>query len=220
MTAFGRRLVAGINVGIGTHLVVTTASIHYGTGYWGGQSSLFHQEYSDHSLVSEAPDARHYQAVTRLVTDMYTGRGLSSTTTRLSVPAIGVSDSVSFQDPAAICVGKEEVTEAFRAVATLNPQWITPPRCIHVEPMGSTIALTYYLNNRYGGRFSLQSLLVVHVELQQLPHAREFNQFVVTRMEEYWNGVSPISNLLFWAVRRINGVASFQITSRFLPSRG
>lgn len=95
-----------------------------------------------------------------------------------------------------------------------------PPRCIDVTPKGTgnTITLTYAMHQRYGhlGWLQLHSLLFVDVEIQQMKDSPEFNELLVTKMEEHWNGGPLFSSLLFWGVRRLNGIVSHQMTSRLL----
>ena len=134
-------------------------------------------------------------------------------------------DDVSFEDPVAICKSKKEVQEVFRVLQRyLDPIPITKPICVDVKPKGNEIELTYSLNQQYlNGRIQLWSLLIVTAHLQPIPEllASYESEFVITKLEERWNGIHPhpfisSSNYIFWIVKRINGMLSWNVTKTFL----
>lgn len=189
---------------VGTHAALTATSLAYG---------IFGGDMTDGD-PPEVFDAPHYDMVTELVSGMYAGRGLGNHT----APHVKLADTVTFEDPAAICSGPAEVREAFRALTCIQPKSRSPPRCIDVQPQGDSIALTYVLNQRYAGLLTVRSLLVVHVKLLQMRDDLAESEFLVTRLEEQWNAVPPLPSLLFWIVRRINGFISYQLTTRLIVS--
>jgi hypothetical protein len=135
---------------------------------------------------------------------------------------VKLSPTVSFEDPAAVCVNEEEVREAFRALRSLNPVALSPPKCINVEPRGGSINLTFLLNRQYtlplynSRPLNLKSLLIVTVQLQQMQEIPE-SEFLVTSMKELWYGNPLIQPyLLFYVPRRLNGIVSYYLTSWLL----
>jgi hypothetical protein len=215
------KVMSGLTAAAGTQALLTMVSLTYSLG--GGQdyvsSKIFGRSSDNKDKVKrdqknqllhakESFDARHYDFVTEMVTNMYAGSGAKH-------DHVILDHSTTFEDPAAICKGKPEFQEAFRALTHLQPQSLNPPTCVHVQPHGDSILLTYALNQRYLGRLELRSLLMVQVQLQRRHDVPE-SDFLVLRMEEHWNGIPPLSSYLFWAVRRVNGIVSHQLTSRLL----
>ena len=189
------RIVFGIPA---LHLSLTCASL--GLGLYGNEDKLL--LYGEESF-----DAKHYDFVTELVTKMYAGRGLKHDHCHLA-------KTITFEDPAAICKSPAEINEAFRALQFLKPKSISYPKCVHVEPLGSSIALTYALHQQYSFLSSivdLRSLLVVEVELIQRKDVPE-SDFLVTRFEERWYGIPPQNIPLFWMTKRLNGILSWNVT--------
>jgi hypothetical protein len=186
------------------HISLTAASL--GLGLFGRRPPLF----SPGGVNNESFDARHYDLVTEMVTKMYSGRGAYHRRCQLA-------DSVTFEDPAAICKSPDEVRETFRVLKGLKPKSLSSPKCINVEPRGSSIALTYALHQRYGLlSVDLCSHLVVEVQLIQMRDLPE-SEFLITRFEERWNGIPPQNNMLLWVTRRINGILSWHLTRRLVP---
>jgi hypothetical protein len=201
---------SSVQAAVATHALLSLASLTYGTGAFGGGSSLT----SDDDKDDEVFDAKHYQMVTDLVSDMYSGKGVSHRPHHVIL-----DDKVTFEDPAAICSSRKEVQEAFRALQSVQPQSRSRPKCINVNPKGESIELTYVLNQRYGGGWlDVMSLLVVNVQLAQINGTPE-SKFVVTKLEERWNGVQPLGSYLFWIVRRINGIVSWNLTTRLISEK-
>ena len=208
---------SGIVAAVGTQVVLTVASVCNATvlATSSSQSTLLHEE-------KEVFDAPHYDHVTEFVTKMYSGRGIThnhsnnNNKTKMKDDFVQLGDQVIFTDPAATCLGPHEVREAFRALQYLTPQSKVPPRCIHVQPQGESIALSYALHQEYwGGQVVLPSLLIVTVQLRQRKDVPE-SEFVVTHMQELWNGVPLWNSYLFRIVRRVNGMASWHLTRSLL----
>ena len=197
---------ASLQAAVGTHLVLSLASLAHGSGVFKRSSKS-----SSDDNEEEAFDAFHYQFVTDFVSDMYAGKGMTR-------PHVLLHEKVTFEDPAAICSTPEEVQEAFRALKYVNPESLSTPKCIDVTPKGESIDLTYRLDQRYAGMLEVQSLLVVNVQLAQIYGTPE-SEFVVRKFEERWNGVQPLGTYLFWIVRRMNGLISWNLTSRLLKEQ-
>lgn len=194
-----RKLLTGLPL---AHVSLTVASL--GLGFYDSHSSPEPED------IHESFDAKHYDLVTEMVTQMYAGRGAYHKHCQLA-------DFVTFEDPAAVCKSPDEVREAFRVLKKLEPRSLSSPKCINVEPRGSSIALTYALHQRYGLLSAdLRSNLVVDVELMQIRGLPE-SEFLITKFEERWNGVPLQDNILLWATRRINGILSWHLTTRFVP---
>ncbi|KAL3941725.1 MAG: hypothetical protein SGBAC_003969 [Bacillariaceae sp.] len=146
---------------------------------------------------------------------MYAGRGSYH-------PHCRFSDAACFQDAAVICKSPKEIHEAFRLHEKLEPKCLRPPICVDVEPKGSSILVTYALNQRYESLdFDMNSLLQVEVQLEQLSSTNNYlvpeSDFLVLDMQELWNGNALLSSPLFWIVRRINGILGWHVSSRFVP---
>eukprot|EP00980_Cylindrotheca_fusiformis_P013287 scaffold3378_cov104-Cylindrotheca_fusiformis.AAC.1 len=200
MAASAKLILTGLPL---VHISLTMASL--GLGLYGvGRSK------AATTVAVESFDARHYNMVTEMVTKMYAGRGAAHT------HHCKLAESVTFEDPAAICKSPKEVLEAFRVFEMLQPQSLDPPKCIHVEPKGSSIALTYALHQRYRLlSVDLRSHLVLNVQLIPIKDLPE-SEFLVLRMEERWNGIPLPNSPLFWITRRINGIVSWYLTTTFL----
>ena len=120
---------------------------------------------------------------------------------------VKLSESATWEDPKAIFKGPKEILQAFR-IPTQDT--IASARCVNVEPQGESIVLSYALPYQNDGD---KSILVVTVEMHQMKDSPEFNEFVITKMEEQWNGIPLFQSMLFWIVRRVNGFAAFQLSS-------
>lgn len=217
VTAIVGSLRSGLTAAVGTQVVLTVASLGYATGRLGGTPSpLLQSSSSSKGGPEEVFDAHHYDFVTEFVTGMYAGRGTSHPYVKLADGDKNSVVVVSFEDPAARSCGAHEVREAFRALKYLEPRSIRPPCCVDVQPQGESIALSYALDQQYlDGRLHLQSLLVIKVQLRQRKDVPE-SEFLVLQMEEHWNGIPFWNSYLFWIVRRINGMVSWQLTKRIL----
>jgi hypothetical protein len=213
------------------HLSFTTISI--GMGIYGLPPFPFsnNKNKNNKSILStkeESFDAKHYDLLTELITQMYAGRGSRH-------PHCHFADTAGFQDAAVICKSPKEIHEAFRLHQTLEPKCLHPPICVDVEPKGSSIMVTYALNQHYGSlNLDLRSLVQVEVQLeQQHKQVSSYStttttttttsnylvpesDFLVLDMQELWNGNALLGSPLFWIVRRINGILSWHVSSRFL----
>lgn len=214
MTSMMASLRSGVVAAVGAQVILTLASVGNATLLATSPSSTHFQQ------EEEVFDAPHYDYVTEFITKMYSGRGITRNhnhnRNKQDDNYVQLGDQVIFTDPAATCQGPHEVREAFRALHHLTPKSKVPPRCIHVQPQGESIALSYALHQEYlSGQVVLQSLLFVTVQLRQRKDVPE-SEFVITHMEELWNGVPLWNSYLFRIVRRINGMASWHLTRSLL----
>ena len=227
---------------VGTHIAFSVASIAR-AGIGGLQNNNDGSATTTTSVagkgeIKECFDAKHYDLMTDFVTRIYRGRGIKSIGSNSSnsrnfndiITGVRLAPTVTFEDPAAICVSEEEVREAFRALEVLDPVSLSPPICINVEPRGDSIDLTFQLNQQYTLPLSLplfsirppqvrlRSVLTVTVQLQQMKAiGLPESEFLVTDMKELWYG-NPLMwpYQLFYIPRRLNGIISYHLTSRFL----
>ena len=231
---------------VGTHIAFSVASIAR-AGIGGLQNNNNDNNNDDDGRtitraaagkgeIEECFDAKHYDLMTDFVARMYRGRGIKSIGSNSRnfddiITGVRLAPTVTFEDPAAICVSEEEVREAFRALEVLDPVSVSPPMCINVEPRGDSIDLTFQLNQQYTLPLSLlalfsirppqvrlRSLLTVTVQLQQMKDiGLPESEFLVTDMKELWYG-NPLMwpYQLFYIPRRLNGIISYHLTSRFL----
>jgi len=177
-------------------------------------TSLIYSTYVDNDpsrqgakKLKETFDAKHYQKVTNFVTDMYSGNGVIET------HELRLASTSTFEDPAAICCTSKEIKEAFRALEVAQPNCLSKPICISVQPNGESIELTYHLNQLYGNFLNVRSLLVINFRLARMNGGEmPENYFEVTKLEERWNGTEPLGFLPFWISRRINGLISWNLT--------
>jgi len=232
---------------VGTHLAVSVASIARATLF--GKTSGRTNDKDDSSNTTHAAllarttesfDANHYAMLTEFVSKLYSidnGQQKKTKSASSSSPSllqqassswgainlngVRLAPTAGFEDPAAICVGKSEIEEAFEALTkTLHPTHVNPPICVDVQPQGDSIDVWYKLDQHYSsGSFSIKlvSLLTVTVQLEPLEDVPEESEFVVTEMKEYWHG-NPFMwpQFLFYPSKRLNGIVSYQLTSRFL----
>jgi hypothetical protein len=199
--AMASRKLSNLFIGIPFfHTSLTLASV--GLGIYGGDTD------SKETFQEESFDAKHYDLVTEFVTGMYSfGKVLH--------PHCLLSPTIGFEDPVAVVKSPEELSLLFRALRKLQPRSLAPPKCIHVEPLGSSIQLTYALHQHYALLdLELKSHLIIDVELQQRQDVPE-SDFLVSRIEERWNGrKTSTSNPLLWITKRINGILSYHFTKR------
>lgn len=205
----------GLKLLTGSHACLSLISLAHGTLSEGSlSSSVTNGSRED----DEAFDAKHYGLVTDLVYDMYSGKGTDAVSKRRR-PGVGLDDDVVFEDPAAVCIGKDELREAFRALGRAHPRCLSRPRCIDVVPRLGTVQLTYRLDQSYvEDRLRLSSLLIVDVRLAPVPGDGTISELRVSKFEERWNGVEPLlgGGYPFWISRRINGLISWCLTSLLL----
>jgi hypothetical protein len=219
---------------VGTHIAFSVASI--ARAGIGGLQNNNDRTTAGKGEIEECFDAKHYDLMTDFVARIYRGRGIKSIISSNSnmnfddITGVRLAPTVTFEDPAAICVNEEEVREAFRALQVLDPVSLSPPICISVEPRGDSIDLTFQLNQQYTLPLQLQlfsirppqvrlrSLLTVTVQLQQMQDiGLPESEFLVTEMKELWYG-NPLMwpYQLFYIPRRLNGIISYHFSSRFL----
>jgi hypothetical protein len=137
-----------------------------------------------------------------------------------TIPDVRLSSVATFEDPAAVCRGLDEIREAFRALKWLLPISLSPPKCINVEPQGETIRLTYALHQQYTlpwyGSMSLRSIVQVTIQLHNIEELAE-SDLRILKLQELW-GSKPFAwpYLLYFPSRRLNGMLSYQLSSRIL----
>jgi len=206
-------------IALGAHFFLTLTSITYGAGILNSSNGTGEGDIAI-AKKKEVYDAHHYSKVTDWVSAFYSGNVKRTSRKPLST-VVALDENATFEDPVAICVRRVEVQEAFRALCFVHPQSVTEPKCVDVNPKGRSIELTYSLHQNYsfGSLFDLQvrSLLMIEVQLERIiENDLVESKFVITRMEERWNGAKPFESTLFWIVRRINGFMSYHLTSRLL----
>ena len=163
------------------------------------------------SPLASAPLAT--TAVAKVVTAMYSGAGIDGA---------ALSDDATFTDPAAACVGRAEVVEAFRALGACSPEHVAPPLAVSertVSTAGGTgddggpatgavhVESEFFLHQRYfkGAYYSglvVRSTLVVRAD----------NAGRICAVEERWNGAPLLRFSAFRFARRVNGMLSALLT--------
>ena len=192
--SFARRIVSTVNVAVSIQIGLSMVSIGRGTGLVEEKSKLLDSR--------EVFDASHYKLVMNYVAHLYSSG-------RFSPSQLGVklAESATWEDPKCIFQGTSEIRQAFRIS---SHKLAASPRCVNVEPKGETIVLTYAVPYK---KYNQESLVKVNVQMHQMKQSPEFNEFIITKMEEQWNGIPLFQSLLFWIVRRINGVAAYHFSS-------
>ena len=138
-------------------------------------------------------------AVAKVVTAMYSGAGIDGA---------ALSDDAIFTDPAASCVGRAEVVEAFRALgASCSPEHVAPPLAVSQRTVSEQLESEFFLHQRYfkGAYYSglvVRSTLVVRTD----------NAGRICAVEERWNGAPPLQFSAFRFARRVNGMLSAMLT--------
>jgi hypothetical protein len=147
-------------------------------------------------------------AVAKVVTAMYSGAGIDGA---------ALSDDAIFTDPAASCVGRAEVVEAFRALgASCSPEHVAPPLAVSQRTVSTAsgpaagaeqLESEFFLHQRYfkGAYYSglvVRSTLVVRTD----------NAGRICAVEERWNGAPPLQFSAFRFARRVNGMLSAMLT--------
>lgn len=153
-----------------------------------------------HDKLANDEDISGWKVASPVVVDMYSGKGITQPG-RLSQDCV-------FADPVAICVGREEVVETFRALKCLSPDSIASPKLVHVEPLADNVTrFTTKLHQRYMKTLTVHSLLIVDMKEE------EGKDPTIVRFEERWNNRPLLNQIPFTFVRRINGVLSFRVTA-------
>lgn len=180
---------------VSVHIAITAISIGYGT--YAGKMREDDPNYQENSQL-----AKNFDPLTTLVTSMYAGKGVAG------IHGVRLGKNCTFEDPAAICSGSEEIMEAFRALRVAEPESVSLPRVVDVDPNVENLQVTYFLHQKYVGGLVVKSLLVVDAEL-------EGGELVISKIEEQWNGVRPLG-FLYYPSRRLNGIISFNMTKLFI----
>jgi hypothetical protein len=215
---------------VGSHVALTFLSIF--------NSQLLPAKVEMSDDTEECFDANHYGMVKDFVSRMYNGGGddddfdtsnglhqmkkgsITGYNYNSNIRSINLSSTASFEDPAAVCRGIDEIKEAFRALKLLHPTCISPPKCIDVQPQGDSIMISLALHQQYTipvyGPLTLRSILEVPVQLKQLKEIPE-SELLIIKMKELWNG-KPMAwpNIVYYPGRRLNGIVSYHLTSWFL----
>lgn len=187
-------ITSNISAVASAHIAITAISIGYGT--YAGKIREDDPNYQENSQL-----AKNFGPLTTLVTSMYSGKGVAD------IHGIRLGKTCTFEDPAAICSGAEEVVEAFRALSVAKPESVSLPRVVDVDPNVENLQVTYFLHQKYVGGLVVKSMLVVDAEL-------EGGELVIRKIEERWNGVRPLG-FFYYPSRRLNGIISFNMTKLF-----
>jgi hypothetical protein len=212
---------------VGSHIALTALSIF--------NSQLLPSKYELSDDTEECFDANHYVMVKDFVSQIYSGDdsiignynkeskqkgSITGYNYKKNVGSVRLSSTATFEDPAAICSGSDEITEAFRALKLLQPVSLSPPKCIDVDPRGGSIRISFALHQQYTiplyGPLMLRSILEVTVQLKQLKEIPE-SELLIIRMKELWNG-KPMAwpYILYYPGQRLNGIISYHLTTWFL----
>eukprot|EP00978_Attheya_sp_CCMP212_P000458 scaffold907_cov55-Attheya_sp.AAC.2 len=212
----------GLNRLVAAHVVVSTTSVLYGA--FGG--SLSDEIMEAESFSHDGPWVSWVTSqLDELVNNMYSGKGVPlhyCLPRKKDGPILRFDPNATFEDPAVVCLGHEEIIEAFRALKFTNPQHVSPPRLLQLAPRKNhknAWSATYALDQRYGGLLSVQSLLVIHLDVMDETNNTEdgtdkanHNAVLIKKIEERWNGVALLGNIV-WYSRRLNGTTSYALTS-------
>mmetsp|Transcript_22306 Transcript_22306/g.31219 ORF Transcript_22306/g.31219 Transcript_22306/m.31219 type:complete len:136 (-) Transcript_22306:109-516(-) len=134
---------------------------------------------------------------------MYGGKGVSTHDSCLS-------QNVVFEDPAAKVVGEAEVREAFRALRVMKPKTLAFEIVGERETNASTIfEIDLWQRYNFGSNLPFEVYSRLYVEASGPDSA-------IFRIEERWQNESILHVPPFGAVRRINGIASYNLTSIFI----
>ena len=140
-----------------------------------------------------APIADDDSAVRRVVARMYGGGGLD---------AQACSEDVIFEDPAARCVGRTEVVEAFRALQACAPRSLQPPRIAAKHRRGAIEQHVFFLDQHYFGALRVRGTILVDIRAGG----------EISRFEERWNAAPLLDIPPFGWARRLNGILSGILT--------
>jgi hypothetical protein len=182
------------------HTAATGASVMHATT---GRFECWNHNMFPPPLPSWQPSEQDAR-LERLVSQMYSGAGLDGDL---------CSEDITFEDAAAVCRGRVEVREVFRALSAIRPEHISRPEVCY-STCSSAVLL---LHQRYLGCLTLRSEL--HVALDSAGR--------ISGMQERWNGKQPlgsscsIQSLMFYfdpmsCVRRANGILSHFVTTKLI----
>jgi hypothetical protein len=197
MLRAGLRALGGLAL---LHTAATGASVLHATT---GRFECWNHNMVPPPLPSWQPSEQDAR-LERLVSQMYSGAGFDSDS---------CSEEVIFEDAAALCRGRAEVREVFRALSVMRPEHISRPEVCYSS--GSSAVLL--LHQRYLGFLTLRSEL--HVALDAAGR--------ISGMQERWNGKQPlgssssIQSLMFYfdpmsCVRRANAILSHYVTTMLI----
>jgi len=177
---------------VGTHVVLAAASMGAGTfspGKMRGPAAaeVVAQAGNPRCLSCSAP-----AQLAKVAGKMYRGDGLD---------AAFLSPRVVFEDPAVLCVGTDEVQEAFRALHAARPESLDEPRLV-VDGESEGATAIFALRQRYVGFLEVNSTLHIHTAADGR----------ISRFEERWNGAPLLSAAPFRWARRFNGRLSSALT--------
>jgi len=136
-----------------------------------------------------------------LVSRLYSGKlDFTSETT--------LTEKITFEDPIALCVGRKEVHECFRALHDLtSPCHVIEPTLMgEYNDNSSTQILNFYLHQRYFGCLEVVSVVDVEVGV---------SDGKVKRIEERWNNIALFKGTPAIVGRRFNGILSGILTPLF-----
>ena len=158
----------------------------------------FTQPTSAKSPSDSDADSKRATHLAGVVSAAYSGRGL---------PVDALTANVTFTDPAASCVGRSEVVEAFRALQFASPEHVQPPHA-RERPDGTVDVV---LHQRYfRGSMLLPSGFEIHSVLEV--HTVGGGDDRICSLTEQWNGAPLLQLPVFRWVRRVNGIVSSLVT--------
>jgi len=176
---------------VGTHVVLAAASMGAGTfpGKTRGPAAaeVLAQAGNPRCVSCSAP-----AQLAKVAGKMYRGDGLD---------AAFLSPDVVFEDPAVLCIGTDEVQEAFRALHAARPEQLDEPRLV-VDGESEGATAVFALRQRYAGFLEVSSTLLIHTAADGR----------ISRFEERWNGAPLLKAAPFRWSRRFNGRLSSFLT--------
>ena len=129
----------------------------------------------------------------RIVQSMYNGHGINPN---------DLSPGCMFVDPIAICVGRDETIECFRALKFMSPK-TSKETTLAVKNIDGDLKqqVLMELQSEYFSSLNVTSLLIVNID-------RTGNHPVVTKFEEQWNYIVVLNSFPFNLSRRFYGILS------------
>ena len=152
--------------------------------------------------VARVADCRRTASLTKVVSVMYSGGDLNATV------GMRLADDVTFTDPAAACLGRSEVMEAFRALSAFcSPEHVEEPLPLASFESSPSATIQFHLHQRY---FRGSFLLPQGLEMRSTLLVRcSGDDDRIYALEERWNGVPLLDSAPFRWVRRANGIMSY-----------
>eukprot|EP00466_Bigelowiella_natans_P015860 jgi/Bigna1/67799/fgenesh1_pg.4_\ len=152
------------------------------------------------SIARTTVNEKEFHPAVRTVLEMYGGKGVP-------IRQSCMRKDVVFEDPAAKVVGEPEVREAFRALCVMKPKTLAFEIVEERETSDSTI-----FEIDLWQRYNLGSYLPFEV-YSRLSVEASRSDSAICRIEERWQNGSLLHVPPFGVVRRINGIASYNLTS-------